>query len=395
MWRWYRCAGPGTGGLGLAATAAGLTALPRCRRADEEEWEPPATTPAAFRAGLTADGRSRSPPTIGATSTARRERTGHRPRSPPHRRRGAGAAARRRRWPRCRSRAARRRPATAASSSATAGRRSPAATRATGSSRATSPPRPTLRTTAACERGTLADPYTAARDHVRPRRRVGGRHRPRRRALGRLAEGRAAVDRRDARRVRQRPAEPARRRRAHQPLEGRRRRRDLAAAQQAVPLRLRRPPGRRQAPVQRVGHRRRARRDRPRARRLPRPDAPPRRRPPPGHGRSTTPAPRQPLVPAAERPARARLRQLHRGRAAGSRRCGAAPPTTPPTPASTATRTASPARADRIGSVAGVTDVPSDPRRRQPLAQGMSARFAQRSAAASRTMASAASTSAT
>ena len=73
---------------------------------------------------------------------------------------------------------------------------------------------------------------------LRPRRRAARRaDRPRGGARRRLAEGRAALDRATADRARQRPAEPARRRRPGEPPEGRRRHRDLAAAEQGVPLR--------------------------------------------------------------------------------------------------------------------------------------------------------------
>ena len=102
-----------------------------------------------------------------------------------------------------------------------------AATRATGSSRATCGARSARR---ARPSGLLADPYTAT--SIRFVR--GGasevRHRPRRRARRRVAEGRAAVDVRRARALRQRPAEPARRRRIGRPSEGRRRRGDRGFA---------------------------------------------------------------------------------------------------------------------------------------------------------------------
>ena len=60
---------------------------------------------------------------------------------------------------------------------------------------------------------------------------------------------------------------------------------------------------------------------------------------------AVTHSPPRPAPPSQrQRPARARVRQLHRRRAPpASRRSGAAPPTTPPTPSSTATTTASPA----------------------------------------------------
>ena len=72
-----------------------------------------------------------------------------------------------------------------------------------------------------------------------------------------------------ARGLRQRSAEPARRRRIGQPPEGRRRHGDLAAGQQELPLRLRGAPGLGQAQVRALGHGRRARRDAPRARPVP------------------------------------------------------------------------------------------------------------------------------
>ena len=63
-----------------------------------------------------------------------------------------------------------------------------------------------------------------------------------------------------ARGVRQRPGQPARRRRSRQPGEGRRRRGHLAAAAARVPLRLRAAAGPREGGVRAVGHGRRARR---------------------------------------------------------------------------------------------------------------------------------------
>ena len=61
--------------------------------------------------------------------------------------------------------------------------------------------------------------------------------------------------------VRQRPAEPARGRRSAEPAEGRRRHGDVAAAEQGVPVRVRRPAGRREVHVRAVGHAGRAGRD--------------------------------------------------------------------------------------------------------------------------------------
>ena len=67
-------------------------------------------------------------------------------------------------------------------------------------------------------------------DHrLRPRRPRRRRHRPRRRAQRRVAEGRPALAGPRARRLRQRSAEPAGRRRVRQSPEGRRRHRHLAA----------------------------------------------------------------------------------------------------------------------------------------------------------------------
>ena len=83
-----------------------------------------------------------------------------------------------------------------------------------------------------------------------------------------------------AERLRQRPAQPAGRRRADQPAEGRRRRRDLAAAEQGLPVHLRRPPGRGEGDLRAVGDRGRARRHRERAA-APAPPARRHRRPPP------------------------------------------------------------------------------------------------------------------
>ena len=108
-------------------------------------------------------------------------------------------------------------------------------------------------------------------DRVRPRRRLRGRHRSRRRPRRRVAEGRLALAVRRARGLRQRSAEPARRRRVGQPPEGRRRHGDVAAGQQELPLRLRRAPGLGQAQVRALGHGRRARRDAPRAGQVPDP----------------------------------------------------------------------------------------------------------------------------
>ena len=70
----------------------------------------------------------------------------------------------------------------------------------------------------------------------------------------RLAEGRPAVDAGAACRVRQRPAEPARRRRRPEPGQGRRRRGDLAAAGPLLPLPVRDPAGRGEGEVGAVGH---------------------------------------------------------------------------------------------------------------------------------------------
>ena len=65
--------------------------------------------------------------------------------------------------------------------------------------------------------------------------------------------------------LRQRPARSARRRRRCQPVQGRRRRRDLAATEQVVPVPVRRPAGRREAQVRGLGHPRRTRRHGPSA----------------------------------------------------------------------------------------------------------------------------------
>ena len=124
-----------------------------------------------------------------------------------------------------------------------------AATPATTSSPATSAARRSsrARTTASSSPGTWptrtprGDRLPARPGHQRRRP-----DRPRRRPLGRLAEGRAGAGRRPAHRLRQRPAQPARRRRPAEHAEGGRRRRDLAAAEQGVPLRVRGAPGRRE-----------------------------------------------------------------------------------------------------------------------------------------------------
>ena len=128
------------------------------------------------------------------------------------------------------------------------------------------------------ESGTLADPYTGERVHYTR----GGASEVDIDHVVALSDawqkGAQQWAAGDARRVRQRPAEPARRRRAHQPFQGRRGRRHLAAPQQGVPLRLRRPPGRRQDQVQAVGHPSGEGRDRPRARHVSGPEAPRARR---------------------------------------------------------------------------------------------------------------------
>ena len=87
--------------------------------------------------------------------------------------------------------------------------------------------------------------------------------RPRGGPLRRLAEGRPAAQRRRAPELRQRPAQPAGHRRADQPAEERRRRRDLAPAEPVPPLHLRRPPGRREVRLPPLGHGGRARCHRP------------------------------------------------------------------------------------------------------------------------------------
>ena len=111
--------------------------------------------------------------------------------------------------------------------------------------------------------GTLHDPYTDRRDRLPAR---GGDQRrrpdrPRRRAVQRLADRGPAARRSDPGTVGQRSAEPAGHRGRDQPVQGRRRRGDLAAAGPGFPLRLRGPAGGGEGQVRAVGHRGRARRD--------------------------------------------------------------------------------------------------------------------------------------
>ncbi len=101
-----------------------------------------------------------------------------------------------------------------------------------------------------------------------PRRRCD-RRRPRGGAGQRLGHRRVRLERRDPRGVRERPAQPVGRRRLGQPAEGRRRRRDLAAAAHGVPVRLRRPAGCGEGHLRAVGHPGGGRRRTPGARRLP------------------------------------------------------------------------------------------------------------------------------
>ena len=105
-----------------------------------------------------------------------------------------------------------------------------------------------------------ARPLHRPHDRVHPRRLLQRRRpdRPRGGPLGRLAEGRRTAGRADPGADRQRPAEPGRRGRPHQRPQGRRRRRDLAAAQHPLPLRLRGPPGGGEGPLPALGHRSRA-----------------------------------------------------------------------------------------------------------------------------------------
>ncbi|CAA9264448.1 MAG: putative secreted protein, partial [uncultured Arthrobacter sp.] len=88
------------------------------------------------------------------------------------------------------------------------------------------------------------------------------RHRSRRGAGQCLGDGRPAAFGPGPAALRQRPAEPPRRRRAGQPAEGRRRCRDVAAAERIVPVRLRGPADGGQAQVPPMGDGRRTRRDR-------------------------------------------------------------------------------------------------------------------------------------
>ncbi|EWS99933.1 hypothetical protein N865_19715 [Intrasporangium oryzae NRRL B-24470] len=81
-----------------------------------------------------------------------------------------------------------------------------------------------------------------------------GADRPRGRALRRLAEGRPAAEPRVADGVRERPAEPARRRRPNERGKGRRGRGHVAAPHEELPVRVCRAAGRRQGQVRPVGH---------------------------------------------------------------------------------------------------------------------------------------------
>ena len=121
-----------------------------------------------------------------------------RPSVPPRRRPSGTRAARRRlRWPSCRSRAAPRRPATAASSSGTGW----IDTGGCDTRNRILTPRPDRQGLPGRlpRRVRRRSPTPTPATHpLHPRRRERGRHRPRRRALGRLAEGRPAVARGDA-----------------------------------------------------------------------------------------------------------------------------------------------------------------------------------------------------
>ena len=389
MWRWYRSRRARTRwGLGLAALLAGLTALGALSAAPKKEsGSRPATTPAASAPGTTATAASRPPPTTGATSTARRDRTDTTSIAAAAAPRGA------------------RRSAQAALDALPVKGRAPK----TGYSReqfgdgwATVAGcdmrdrilRRDLRgkvfaTGDRCEivRGRLDDPYTAtAVPFVR-----GGAPTststtwsrsatPGRRARSSGPRARAAV--------RERPAEPARDRRGHEPREGRRRRRDLAAARTE---RFRCDYVARQVAVKRQyaasGHR--AEHDAiARARPLSGPDAPARRPRAPAAGTVAARRRRRRRRPASRSPSPsgsgARLRATAPPSAPPARRrCAAAPRTTPRTPASTATRTASPASADPAsGSRRQRHDVPLGILdERQPLAPGHVGRLAQRPAA--------------